>query len=288
MSVRWSRRRGVTDVKRNPELIVSLTTVPWRISKAHLCLDSLLRQSLKPDRVILWLAEGGHDDGLSIDRGNLPKGLTALMSRGLEIGWCRDIRSYTKIVPTLRAYPDALIVTADDDEFYPRHWLKVLYEAYQKEPEYIHCHRALMIRYDGRGRVLPYSSWDRLWELPDPEVQEPSLDLFPTGVGGVLYGPGHLHSEVLNESSFLSLCPKADDVWLKAMSLLNGVACKKAGTGNIKLNDIRIKNDRDLWTSNVTENDGQIQAVSQRYGVFFPQNSRCPEEPPQDTNPRSK
>lgn len=261
-----SRRTGVTAFERAPELIVSLTTIPERINHVHLCLDSLLRQSLKPDRLILWLSETIEGDRPRIDANRLPKQLTRLCARGLEIRWCMDTRSFRKIIPTLRAHPEALIVTADDDLFYPCHWLRDLYRAYENEPQYIHCHRAHLIRYTPAGAPLPYRQWD----LDALGFQGPSLDLLPTGVGGVLYAPGHLHPEVLNEAAFLELCPRADDVWLKAMSLLARVSCKKVTTGTFTIVEIRIPGNVTLCSENLFKdgNDPQINAVAERYNVF--------------------
>lgn len=266
-SVRFSKRAGVTAIKRSPELIVSLTTIPERIGSVSLCLDSLLRQSLKPDRLILWLSESNDPGRPTISKQTLPPDLHPLIQRGLEIRWCKDIRSFRKIIPALQAHPDALIVTADDDIFYPRHWLRMLYAAYQREPNYIHCHRAHLIQYNARGEHLPY----RQWEFMANGYVMPLLDLFPTSGGGVLYAPGHLHSEVLNESAFMSLCPNADDVWLKAMSLMTNVACKKVTSITFPITEIRIPNNRTLAADNLDRdgNDRQIGAVASRYGIFL-------------------
>jgi hypothetical protein len=270
-SARWSRRAGTSKVKRNPELIVSLTTIPERIGKIHLCLDSLLRQSIKPDRIILWLGMRNGDEDFPFPQSALPRPLERMQKRGVEIRWCKDIRAFTKIIPPMRAFPEALIVTADDDMFYPREWLKQLFEAYKKEPQHIHCHRAHLMRYDSSGMPLPYREWDLLAQ----GVQGPSLDLFPTGYGGVLYAPGHLNSEVLNEASFLTLCPYNDDVWLKAMSLLNHVSCKKIGSDSPVFPRIRFANNRELQTFNLmgNGNDPQIEAVRRKYGTFMAKTS---------------
>ena len=265
-SVARSTQIGVTTNKRNPELIVSLTSIPERIGTVALCLDSLLRQSLKPDRLILWISESNEPDRPVISQASLPADLLRLIPRGLEIRWCKDIRSFRKIVPTIQEHPTALIVTADDDIFYPRHWLKALYDAYQAEPQYVHCHRAHRIQYDTTGAPVPYNQWLMMAD----GYQGPSFDLFPTSGGGALYAPGHLHAEMLNESAFLSLCPKADDVWLKAMTILANAPCKKEAKKSFPLVEVRIPNNRTLWSENVTlnGNDPQIKAVAERYGVF--------------------
>jgi hypothetical protein len=85
-----------------------------------------------------------------------------------------------------------------------------------------------------------------------------------------LYAPGHLHPEVLNEEAFLTLCPTADDVWLKAMGLMKGVSCKKTNPGAIAYVEIRFAQNRVLSHENVNSNgnDAQIAKVSARYHVF--------------------
>ncbi len=265
ISARWNWRTGVTTTKREPELIISLTSIPERIATLHLCLDSLLCQSTKPDRLILWLSESTDPSRPMISRDNLPDSLTRLKKRGLEIRWCKDIRSFRKIVPTLRAYPDALVVTADDDILYPRKWLEHLYTAYQCEPQYVHCHLAHHIKYESDGKPLPYSQWDTMTSF-----QGPSLDLFPTVGGGALFAPGHLHKEMLNEDSFLKLCPLADDVWMKAMTLLNRVQVKTVAKRCFTVISIRIEKNRCLHEQNIAggQNDHQISAVNGSYSCF--------------------
>jgi len=62
VSAAFSARYGVNTDRRPAELIVSLTTIPERIGKVHLGIDCLLRQSVRPDRVILWLNECAEPD----------------------------------------------------------------------------------------------------------------------------------------------------------------------------------------------------------------------------------
>lgn len=266
ISSRFTKQSGVTETKRDQELIVSLTTIPERINTIHLCINSLLRQSLKPDKIVLWLSKSNQNNRLPIDKDILPKNLIRLFPRGLEVQWCKDIRSYRKIIPALRTFPEALIVTADDDILYGRHWLRELYDAYKEEPQFIHCHRAHLIQYDKFGKVLPYKEWS----FQAKDYQGPSINIFPTGLGGILYAPGHLDPEVLNEDVFLKLCPTADDVWLKAMSLLTETPCKKVRKRSPEIVEIQIHNNRTLWDENVgnNANDIQIAAVAKRYGVF--------------------
>jgi len=256
LNVLFSKRTGINQAKRNPPLIVSLTTIPERLHKVHLCIESLLRQSCKPDYLMLWV---------SIPENEIPKKLDRLRQRGLEIKFCKDIRSYKKIIYTLKENPKSIIVTADDDIFYRKDWLKQLYDAYQKEPQYIHCHRAHLMTKKPDGKLKNYKEWNFL----SPGIQGPSLHLFSTGAAGVLYPPHSLSEEVFNEEVFMRLAPYHDDAWLKAMSLLKGAQYKKISPFSQKLIRIRGMKSRRLTAINKDgQGDAQIQAVFEYYNLY--------------------
>lgn len=191
------------------ELIVSLTSYPARYPLLHLTLKCLLRQDIRADRVVLWIARG--------DIVKLPKRVLRLQGLGLEIAATEDTRSFKKIVPALRRFPNAVIVTADDDVYYPRDWLRSLVQEYSSRAPAIVCHRGHLPTFTASGDTCPYGNWQ--WEARCPEG---SNILMPTGVGGVLYPPNSLDSRVLDENLFSSLCPYADDLWLYFMGRLRG------------------------------------------------------------------
>jgi hypothetical protein len=82
----------------------------------HKTIETLLNQSHKADKVILWLAE---EEFPNKEKG-LPRELIQLIKSGLTISWCRDIKSYKKLIPALEKYPKSIIVTADDDLYYQK------------------------------------------------------------------------------------------------------------------------------------------------------------------------
>lgn len=261
---RLDSRSGVMNIKRNPPLVVSLTTVPERISTVHLCINTLLRQSLKPDRIVLWLSENTEEGKPTVLPESLPTSLTRLQARGLEIRWCDDIRSYRKLIPTLKDAPEALIVTADDDFFYPRNWLKELYKSYQADKRYIYCHRAHWMILDDKARLLPYEEWE--WFAPG--VTGPSTRLFPTSGGGTLFAPGHLDGEVMNQEAFLACCPFADDIWFKAMSLKAGTLSKKIRPYSKESLVIRNTQRVSMYRHNMSGNDQQLLNTFNRYDLW--------------------
>lgn len=211
---------------RKERLIVSLTTYPERIYDIDVVLFSLLNQTVKPDKIILWLAKEQFPN-LEED---VPKHVLNIKKFGIEIEFCKDIKSYKKLIYALEKYPDDLIVTAADDVYYTSDWLGKLYNAYLEKPNYIHCHRAHKILFDNNNNILPYSKWK---ECLKSEETEPSFLNFLTGSGGVLYKPNFLYKDILNEELFMKLCPKADDIWFWTMAVLN----------NTKINIVKNNND---------------------------------------------
>lgn len=266
LSAMLSLRSGLHGGHRDRELIVSLTSIPERMATIDRCIDSLLRQTCKPDRLILWLSESDVLTRSDVESGRYSRVFERLKFRGLQIEWCADIGSYRKLIPVRKRFSDALIITADDDLMYPPNWLGDLYSAYQREPAFIHCHHAHRMLFDEQGCLLHY----RDWNLRSPGYSKAGFDIFPTGGGGVLYAPEHLDEEVLKEDAFLSLAPRADDVWFKAMSLKRGVQCKKVAPHSLQIPAVKIPGNRTLMAENVNlgGNDRQIQAVNERYGVF--------------------
>ena len=208
---------GVNIDKRNVEIVVSLTSYPARITTVHMTIITLLNQKVKPDKIILWLAREQFPKGVM----SLPKKLLALQDVGLNIEWTHDIRSYKKLIPTLKLCPDAIVVTCDDDTFYPPHWLELLMASYTKNPDCVHCHRGHTIRFDENGNVMPFLRWDF-----ESKNAKPSMRNFQTGIGGVLYPPHCLDAEVFNEPTFMELAKTCDDHWFWAMAVLKGTKIK--------------------------------------------------------------
>lgn len=257
-----STAAGVGNDKAH-NIVVSLTSFDQRIDNLHICIESLFQQSLKADKIVLWLSRKNFTNK------KLPENIIRLQARGLSVEWVDDdIGPYKKIIYSLQAYPDALIITVDDDVLYPSDTIDMLYQSYLERPTAIHCHRAYTMPYSG-NRLVNYQAWPLA-----NNASEPAYDIFPTGIAGVLYFPGCFDKEVANQAMFMRLCPNADDVWLKAMSL-------KAGTKVYKVNDSRPWKDRFLTVPNSQDaslkrlnwskkhgNDEKIAAVFDHYQLY--------------------
>ncbi|MCQ2753676.1 MAG: glycosyltransferase, partial [bacterium] len=203
---------GLNNAETNPKLIVSLTSYPARIGTVHLTINTLLRQTLKPNKLILWLA----DSQFPNKEDDLPQELLQLKTLGLEIKWCEDLKSYKKLIPAIQEFPDDIIVTVDDDLYYKEDFLEILYNSYKKNPDNIHARRANNIKIKKRRRVLRvephYSNINYM----------SSFNNFLMGGGGVLYPPHSLHKDIYNIEQIKTLIPTHDDIYFWGMAVLNG------------------------------------------------------------------
>ena len=201
---------GLTNQKRETKIIASLTTFPGRINSVSKTISTLLTQTLKPDEVVLWLAES------QFPNKELPKDLTDLQQYGLSIKWCEDLRSYKKLIPALIEYPNDIIITFDDDIYYAEDTIETLYSSYLKHPQDIHAHRCGVVKFKK----------DEIYDVPMRKLyfhkfKTASYLIRQIGYGGVLYPPKCFSPEVLNVKKIMELVPTHDDIWFWVMAVLN-------------------------------------------------------------------
>jgi hypothetical protein len=236
-------------------LVVSITSYPPRFATLHLTLMSLLSQDIKADEIVLWIYKKDLD--------LIPSSVTNLINKGLKIEVVeKDIKSYKKLIPALKHYPDYFIVTVDDDVYYSRGWLNKLVSEARFDQTSILCCRAHYIKTDINGDFFPYLNWDF-----ETNLQIADSRIFLTGVGGVLYPPGCFHKEVFNENAFMDLCPTADDIWFYFMIRKNGYKCRKV-SGIFSINSWRNTQSVSLASINVDKefNDLQFKKMIDVYG----------------------
>ena len=257
---------GINQSERDERIIVSLTSFPERIWDIHFCIYSLLNQNFKPDKLVLWLA----NEQFPNQENDLSEDLLNLKKNGLTIKWCEDLKSYKKLIPALKEYPNDFIVTADDDIFYPKDWLENIWETYKENPNTIVASRARQIKLQSKYKITNYNHW-RLIKESDAS----SYLNFPTGAGGTLYFPNALSDMVFDESLFKELCPSADDVWFWAMAILNNTKITCTKKPFIKLNYVNIGREVGvtghitLWNNN--QKGGNNKQIRNVFNYFNPE-----------------
>ena len=86
---------GISDEKYcENDIIISLTSYASRVQTVHLTIESLLNQTIKPNKIILWLNAPYNSD-------NIPQILKKQINRGLEVKFAEDYKSYDKLIHSL-------------------------------------------------------------------------------------------------------------------------------------------------------------------------------------------
>jgi hypothetical protein len=246
-------------------LILSFTSFPARIKYVKYTLFSILQQSLRPEKIILWLSKEEFPQG--------EKGIPDILQRfypfNFEIRFINEnYRSYKKLFYALKEYPDSTIVSFDDDIFYKKNWLALLYNNHLLYPKDIVAHRTHNISFNNK-RIDFYKNWGR-------GKSEASFLNFSTGAGGILYPPQSLFKDALNHELFLKLCPAADDIWFYVMALLKKTKIRKVKNGYNKAYDFdyiydpKYKNIPKLTDTNIAgdQNDIQLKNALEYYNLY--------------------
>lgn len=239
----------------SPDVVVSMTSFPARIDDAWIAVEAMLRQDHAPERVVLVLSDE------EFPTREIPQKLVEQKRRGLEVLWTpRNNGCFNKLIPTRLAYPDATIVTVDDDMLY-RPWLvsRLVADARQ-HPGTVVGHRGWEVQL-GPGGLTPYVDW------PGASCSSPTDRVLLTGVGGVLYPPDALPIELLTDLDLaLTLTPHNDDIWFWAVARVAGtpVRCLALTSGRPLRRHSRTPM---LNTVNVAagQNDAQLASVIEHF-----------------------
>jgi hypothetical protein len=245
------RIKGITNIKRNQKIIVSLTSIPSRINTLWICIESLLRQTVKPDEIILWLADSQFN-GLS----SLPNSLIELQRRGLTIRFCDDLKAHKKYYYSFKEYPDDIVITVDDDAVYSSNTIKELLAIHNKFPNCICCNFAFLITFNDKGLINSTSKWPGIFTNI---INKPTDLLLPVGVSGVLYPPKSINNEVFNKEVFKEICFYNDDLWLKVMSILNNTKVIQTACFPGHFFGIKGTQEEALLNYNIAQNGNDIQ-----------------------------
>lgn len=195
---------------RDEIVIASLTSYPARIPYVHLAIKSLMLQTYKPDRIILWLASEQFTDK------ELPEELTDLCEYGLEIMWIHDIYGHKKyFYPVVNQKDNEVVITFDDDIIYPKDAIKRLMKTHKSFPNCLVCERGQI--YDKKFEHNP-----GLWKIiSSVGVKKPTYSMNPSPGGGCLIPKGAFYIDATNEEKIRELAYKNDDLWYMFMCAQN-------------------------------------------------------------------
>ena len=198
------------------DYVVSLTTYPARVGNVWRVIEMAANQRGIQDKyaICLYLIKSEFE---GID---LPAKIKELQARGLTVKFNEEnLKCHNKYFYAFKDYPEKTIITIDDDLQYNHHSISGLIK---KNKEYPDC-----IIYNRGNRILknePYNNWPFVEKLTCPQH-----DVFPTGVGGVLYPPHCCNRFVTDMEVIKKTCLRADDLWLNFMSRLNHTKVVQTG-----------------------------------------------------------
>lgn len=245
-------------ISRQPEIIVSLTSYPKRIDTIWITIESLMRQTKRPDMIILWLSEE------QFPNRELPITLKEQQNRGLTIKWCDNLMSHKKYFYVCQGYPNACIITADDDLIYPPFQIERLWNMHIEHPTDV-------ISLTSQTITPTYCTPPSKWTGVSKQEVVSSYRLSLNSGSGALFPPQSLPKQAFDKKAIKKLCPYADDLWLTVMIHLNGVRITKYRFSPFPvvikstLSDSLCKNFNSITQNHAINNDTQWAAITREY-----------------------
>lgn len=206
--------------ERKGRLIVSMTSYPARIGGAADIWKSVLRQKTdEPFRCVMVLSEE------EFPNHRLPDDLQRLVKDGwIELlWWPRNTRSHMKLYPVMQTWPDADVITIDDDMYKPQGWLQNMIEDHRRWPQDV-ISNSFTYNLDSN------MGWHRMLDLPQ-KVSKGKNDVpglvfqfarICSGHGTLF--PAHTFTDerFFDEKAMMRLAPTCDETWMWMWAMLSG------------------------------------------------------------------
>ncbi|MEY8515924.1 hypothetical protein AALC25_03150 [Lachnospiraceae bacterium 29-84] len=245
---------------RKEKLVVSLTTFPKRIHTVEVAIKSIMCQTVKPDKIILWLSKEQFGE-------MIPDNLRFYVEKGLTVRFCEDdLKSHKKYFYILKEQKKELIVTIDDDLIYPENLLESLLIKHKDYPNAVVCYRGREMFLDDEKKVAEYWRWQIVTE---EGVERPSYLIMPSTGAGTLYPPDAVNDKVFDVDILKKYAFSTDDIWLKFMELLNLTPVIKTHKNVRYLSEIKTKEDERLLNINIVQ--GKNDEVVKNLSKLFPE-----------------
>lgn len=247
------------------QTIVSLTSFPAAIPYAIHSIQSILEGTTLPDKIVLYLTFSQFKET------GIPQELLDMAKQNprFEIrDYPEDIRSYRKLIPALTDFPEAVIVTIDDDVKYHKQMLHSLLELHKQIPDAVLAHRAKLMKPD-----KPYRKWRkyRWYHFLGKRIHAKFKNI-QTGVGGVLYPPHSLKEDMIDVKLFTEIAPTTDDIWFWAAAVANDTKIvpvpfgynKPKGLGKPRTLSLKTVN----FKSGEDRNSAALRNILERYPLI--------------------
>ena len=160
-------------------IFVSLTTIPQRIKNLNKSIESLLKQTKKPNKIFINIPKKYKRFREIIDNDQIPK----FNDSAVEITRCEDYGPGTKLLGSLNKFEkDSLIILVDDDHVYEDYMIEKFFYFYSKTPNnaysfYVHPLGNFGVGQGADGFAINSNFLDGVKKFYD-EVVKTNKDLF--------------------------------------------------------------------------------------------------------------
>lgn len=217
------------DVMKDEYVVLSMTTIPIRECIFEQAINSILNQSYKFDKLVINI-----DDEELFEKYSKYKNYDSR----IEINFCdKKWKSCNKLIPTLQKYPDAVIITVDDDIKYPVDCIKKMVEKHKLFPTYIISMEDEVIFLDDKNKKVSFESF-----IYNAKLEQA---YFCKYLSNCCLFPSHTFddTEIFNfDDMIFSTLGVHDELWFWINSALKGI--KSISLNYVfTLDDESIKND---------------------------------------------
>lgn len=248
------------------DFVFSLTSYGVRVEDTlPYALYSIITQKLQPRKIVVYLDWDNWSDE------KLPALLQHLKRVGVDFRYCKDLKSYKKLIPALKDFPNNPIITLDDDFYYNPNYHNWMREAYDASDKHTVLGQWGCIPQRQDGRFLPYSQWK------DCKYGDETSEISFFGCC-CCYPPNIFDDEISKEEIFMKLCPTADDIWFWIMEKRLNINLQlvypngdinKFHTQINRIEDFDLSLNNSLMYTNITlgQNDIQMDALLRYYKI---------------------
>lgn len=259
--------RSRFEVKQE-EVIVSMTSYPARIWECWQVWRSVINQKTDfPFKCVMVLSEEEFSNHV------LPFSLQRLIQSGkLEILWHkRNIRSHKKLAPVIKKYPDATIVTIDDDLIKPNGWLQGLMNDHRKYPdEIISGYFCYYLDSNFKWqRMLDFKQRHAAGKNGVPEIV---FNFARLGSGSGTIYPAHSFTDerFYDEDLMMKLTATCDESWIWCFALLGGKQFRQSSAIYDESADV-VEDSQKMDTALWRVNKGTYDEIYERIFNAFPE-----------------
>lgn len=218
----WGDYETHLAIYKKVNYIVSMTTIPSRKKWFKEYVDSILKQSFYFDKFVINI-----DDNLTEGDYEFYESIKDFDER-IEINVCdHKWRSCNKLLPTLKKYSNSVIITVDDDIYYPKDSIKKLVEEYEKNSDCIICLSSNPIKFND-------NKYGGIFIVDDVCFGQKGYSKYLSNC--CLFPPHIFDNSDLFDYDKMIMCTKGlhDELWFWVNSTLNGV--KSINVNNYLIN----------------------------------------------------